>query len=400
MSSSSSTHKDTEKDVKQEDEEPLDMSILFQPLQLGSVTLSNRIGMSAMSRNRADPKRIPSNLMKKYYLQRALGGAGLIISEATLISNHGAQFDRAPGIWNTEQVAGWRKITNVVHLAGCKMYCQLWHLGRLSPPDEDGKIYSPSPIRATGDKHGFHYLLGDLEFRLPTEIEDPWVFVQLFKAAAVNAKAAGFDGVELHGAAGFLVHQFLDTSANARTDSWGGSPSNRCRFGLEVLKALVDVFGPNVGVKLAPTGGFNDTGMPLPETLATYRHFIAEADKLGLAYICVHRHNPHKDPSINGKRRGTPHDCVASYAPQLASPGTKLWIVGGVTPKEAAALVRSGRVAGVFFGIPWLAHPDLAKRIRHGKNLDNLVAMPYLYGDVQAGVDPRVGYTDYPSVTY
>ncbi|KAJ7062006.1 hypothetical protein C8F01DRAFT_1368684 [Mycena amicta] len=385
------------------DSETMDMSVLFQPLQLGDITISNRIGMSAMSRNRADPKRVPSHLMKKYYLQRALGGAGLIVSEATLVSPHGAQFDRCPGIWNAEQVAGWRKITNVVHLAGSKMYCQLWHLGRLSHPDADGNIFAPSPIGASGEKQCFHYILGDLDFLAPSQIEDPYVFVKQFKDAAINAKAAGFDGVELHAAAGFLVHQFLDMSSNVRSDQWGGSPQNRSRFGIEVLKALVEVFGPNVAVKLSPAGGFNDAGMPLQETLDTYRYFVAEADKLGLSYITLYRHNAHKDPLVNdqpnpGKRRGTPHDLLASYTPFIQH--AKVFLVGGVTPAEAARLVRTDRVAGVFFGIPWLAHPDLAKRIKHGKNLDNLVAMPYLYGDDQAGVDPRLGYTDYPSVTY
>ncbi|KAF7303684.1 Oxidored-FMN domain-containing protein [Mycena indigotica] len=380
------------------DSDTMDMSLLFQPLEVGDVTIPNRIGMSAMSRNRADPKRMPSHLMKKYYLQRALGGAGLIISEATLISPHGAQFDRCPGIWNSEQVAAWKKITNVVHLAGSKMYCQLWHLGRLSHPDPNGMVYSPSAIQASGEKYCFHYLLGELDFVVPSAIEDPFVLVKQFKDAAVNAKAAGFDGVEIHGAAGFLVHQFLDTSANIRTDEWGGSPEKRTRFALEVLKACKEVFGINVSLKISPAGGFNDSGMPLQETLDTYRHLVAEVDKLGLSYISLYRHNAHKDPIVDGKRRGTPHDLVASYGPYIKQ--SKIFVVGGVTPMEAAELIRTEQVAGVFFGMPWLSHPDLAKRIKHGKNLDNLVAMPFLYGDTQAGVDPRVGYTDYPSVTY
>ncbi|KAJ7670641.1 hypothetical protein DFH06DRAFT_1178614 [Mycena polygramma] len=375
------------------------MSALFTPLAVGDITMSNRIGMSAMSRNRAEQTRVPSNVMKKYYLQRALGGAGVIVTEATLISPQGAPYDRSPGIWNEEQVAGWRKITNVVHLAGSKIYCQLWHVGRLTASVAESPFtpVAPSAIAARRVGKGcFHFLPGSLGFDTPTEIPDPFAIVAEFKQAAENAKLAGFDGVELHGASGFLVNQFLDSTSNVRTDMWGGSSENRARFGLEVLKALVEVFGPNVSLKISPEGGFNDMGMPLQETIDTFSYFVSEADKLKLSYINFYRYSRDLAPIIDGKKRGTPHDVIATYAKFIHN--AKTFLVGGVTPEEAEELVKAGRVDGVFFGMAWLTHPDLAKRIRYGKSINNSWAVPHLLGE--ANVDPTLGYTDYPAVTY
>ncbi|KAF7324895.1 Oxidored-FMN domain-containing protein [Mycena kentingensis (nom. inval.)] len=386
-----------------------EMDVLFQPLQIGDVTIPNRIGMAAMARNRSNAGNVPSELMKKYYLQRALGGAGLIVSEAVFTSPHGPRSDRMPGIWTLEQVMAWKRITNAVHLARSKMYCQLWHMGRLSDPDAQGNIFAPSPIRAVGGEHCFQYLTGAMDFSTPREIPNPRVFVNQFKTAAIHAKAAGFDGVELHACSGFLVHQFLDSKSNIRTDEWGGSPQNRARFPLEVLQALVEVFGNNVGVKISPCGGFNDMGMPLQETIETFGYFVREADKLGLAYISLMRYDARKDPIINGQRRGTPHDLLATYLSHI-SPTSKMkvFVVGDVVPAEAAALVQDpeSRVDGVFFGVPWVAHPDLAKRIRHGKGLGNIVREAYFYDgadandQAEAKEDLRVGYTDYVAVTY
>ncbi|KAJ7106183.1 hypothetical protein C8R44DRAFT_805844 [Mycena epipterygia] len=284
------------------------MSVLFTPLTVGDITIATEsvspcrlgstfngisIGMSAITRNRADPTREPNHLMKKYYLQRALGGAGIIVTEATLISPQKPQYDRSPGIWNMKQVAGWRKITNVVHLAENKIYCQLWHAGRLSYPDTDdrhgaGPVYAPSAIPPRSVKGASYFPIA--LFETPTEIPDPSVIVAQYKDAAINAKLAGFDGVELHAAAGFLVHQFLDSNTNVRTDRWGGSSENRARFGLEVLKALVAVLGANVSMKISPAGGFNDMGMPLQETIETYSYFISEDDKLNVSYITLARY--------------------------------------------------------------------------------------------------------------
>ncbi|KAF8217552.1 hypothetical protein K438DRAFT_1557823 [Mycena galopus ATCC 62051] len=374
---------------------------LFAPLDVGDITIANRIGMSAMTRNRADAGRVPSYAMKKYYLQRALGGAGIIVTEATLISPQESLYDRAPGIWSTDQVAGWRKITNVVHLAGSKIYCQLWH-GTILLRHESGfilgqraPVYGSSPIPA----QGFDFLpaTGMFKTGTPTEIPDPAVFVQLFKNAAENAKLAGFDGVELLAANGFLVHQFLDSTSNIRTEKWGGSCENRARFGLEVLKSLVEVFGSNVSLKVNPAGGCNDLGMPLDDAVETFSYFLSEADKLKLSYITLSRCIPELDPIIEAKKRGTPHDLVATYGKVIKN--AKTFVVGGVTPEEAEELVKTGKVDGVFFGMSWVTHPDLAKRIQHGRTLDNTVVMAQLYDT--ANVDPcGIGYTEYPAVTY
>ncbi|KAF7304947.1 Oxidored-FMN domain-containing protein [Mycena kentingensis (nom. inval.)] len=372
------------------------MSVLFTPLKLGSATIPNRIGMSALTRNRSSSELIPTEIMKEYYLQRARGGTGLIVSEGTLITRQGTEWQWAPGIWSKEQIGGWKTITDAVHNAGSKMYCQIWHLGRVSHPDAPEQIaagipvYAPSAIGARGGK--FRFLEGKPGYVKPSELPDPEVIIEQFKTAAINAKEAGFDGVELHGANGYLVAQFLDSNANQRTDKWGGSPENRARFALETLKALVEVFGSNVSVKLSPAGGYNDMGMPLEETVATYGYLLTEADKLGLAYVTLVRYSEGMDPEYDGKRRATKHDVVGTFAPFLKK--TPLFINAGVTPAEAEQLVSSGVAAGVFFGILSVTHPDVGNRIKTGKSLDNVPDFAHLYG---AGpeTDTTVGYTDY-----
>ncbi|KAF7338856.1 Oxidored-FMN domain-containing protein [Mycena sanguinolenta] len=381
------------------------MSVLFAPLDVGDFTIANRIGMSAMARNRADATRVPNHIMKKYYLQRALGGAGLIVTEATSISPHGSLYDRTPGIWSMEQVAGWKRITNVVHLAGSKIYCQLWHAGRLA--NSEGPLAGPFLPEQGKAVFLIFQSLSNTELRLtfkthlqPTEIQDPAVFVDLYRDAARNAKLAGFDGVErelLHAANGFLVDQFLDSTSNVRTDKWGGSIENRARFGLEVLKALVEVFGSNVSVKVTPGRGYNDMKMPLEEdTVETFNYLLSEADKLRLSYITLSRYIPDLEDHKIGAGSSTTHDVLSAYTKLITN--AKIFLDGGVTPKEAEELVKAGKVDGVFFGMSWLTHPDLAKRIRHGKRTENTAVIAHLYGD--ANVEPYLGYTDYPSVTY
>ncbi|KAJ6573946.1 hypothetical protein DFH09DRAFT_981550 [Mycena vulgaris] len=365
------------------------MPTLFSPLTLGSVTLPNRIGMSALTRNRADVSTAPNALMKEYYLQRAVGGCGLIVTEGTLVTRQGTEWPWAPGIWNQEQIAAWKTIVDAVHTTETKIYCQVWHLGRVSHPDAPEQItagvpvYGPSAISARGGK--FRFLPGKPGYVTPTEIEDPTTLIALFKQAAINAKEAGFDGVELHGANGYLVHQFLDSTSNKRTDKWGGSVENRARFGLETLKSLIEVYGADVAVKLSPAGGYNDVGMPLPETIEVYTYFITEAEKLGLSYIVLARYL--------GEMRATQHDVLATFRPAVAR--AKLFANGSFTPAEAEAMVAAGTIDGVFFGVPWLAHPDLARRVRHGKPLDNEPDVKNFYG--HPDTPPQLGFTDYPA---
>ncbi|KAJ7200112.1 hypothetical protein GGX14DRAFT_572228 [Mycena pura] len=224
------------------------------------------------------------------------------------------------------------------------------------------------------------------------------MIIEQYKQAAINAKEAGFDGVELHGGHGYLVHQFLDSASNHRIDKWGGSPENRARFALEVLKVLKEVWGANVAMKVTPAGGSNDVGMPLDETIATFGYLLREADKLGLAYVTLLRYHEFFDLEVDGKRRATKHDVLETFHPFLQS--TSIFLNAGVTPAEAEELVRSGKVAGVFMGQSWMAHPDLAKRVKAGKPLDNVVDLAHLYG--AEGVDSAIGYVDvdYKEATY
>ncbi|KAF8986206.1 hypothetical protein BDQ17DRAFT_1376259 [Cyathus striatus] len=373
---------------------------LFTSLVLGSITIRNRITMSALTRNRA-PRTVPNDTMKEYYVQRARGGAGLIVTEGILISRQGTEWPHAPGIWNKEQAAGWKNIVDAVHAEGSKIYAQLWHLGRLSHPDAPEQklagipVYAPSAIAAAGGL--FRHLPGTPGYVTPTAVDDPHTLIKQYKDAAVLAKEAGFDGIELHGANGYLITQFLDTNSNKRTDQWGGSKENRSRFGLEVIKAVKQVFGKDVSIKLSPAGGYNDVGMPLKETVDTYSYFIKEADKLGLSYIELMRYSDKFDPIIDGKSRGTKHDILETYAPLIKN--SKIFVNVDVTPEEGASLVSSGKVDAVAIGFNWIIHPDLAKRIQHGKPLDNYPDTPHLQGGKDEK-DLAVGYTTYPEAKY
>ncbi|KAJ6492036.1 hypothetical protein C8R45DRAFT_867538 [Mycena sanguinolenta] len=375
------------------------MSALFTPLKLGSTTISNRLGMSALTRNRSSAT-VPNEIMLKYYVQRAKGGAGLIVTEAILVTPQGTEFQQAPGLWNKAQVEGWKKITDAVHAAGSKIYAQLWHLGRLSHPDAPQQVaagvpvYAPSALSARGGK--FRFLPGEPGYVKPTELADPTAIIAQFKEAAINAKEAGFDGVELHGANGYIVHQFLDSSSNKRTDKWGGSPENRTRFALEILKELKAVWGSDVAIRISPAGGYNDMGMPLQDTIDTFGHLLRESEALGLSYVALVRYNPWTDPEFDGKKRATQHDVVETFRPFLAK--TPVFVNSGVTPDEAEELIKSGKAAGVFMGMNWLTHPDLGRRIREGKPLDNAPDFMTLYG--AEGVDPALGYIDYKEATY
>ncbi|KAJ7140452.1 flavoprotein NADH-dependent oxidoreductase [Mycena filopes] len=375
------------------------MSVLFTPLKVGSTSISNRIGMSALTRSRSS-QTVPNEVMLKYYVQRAKGGAGFIVTEGVLISRQGTEWPNAPGIWDQPQIDGWKKITDAVHEAGSKIYAQLWHVGRVGHPDAPEQIaagipvYAPSAVSARGGK--FRHIAGEPGYVQPTEVADPTTLIAQFKQAAVNAKAAGFDGVELHGANGYLVHQFLDSRSNQRTDKWGGSVENRTRFALETLKALIEVFGADVAVKLSPAGGYNDMGMPLQDTIDTFGHLIREADKLGLSYITLMRYTPMLDFEADGKKTAAEHDVVATFRKFLTK--TPLWVNVGVTPTEAEELISSGTAAGVFFGMNWLSHPDFARRVKAGKPLDNTPDWMTLYG--AEGVDPELGYTDYKEGVY
>ncbi|KAJ7780328.1 hypothetical protein DFH07DRAFT_950370 [Mycena maculata] len=354
------------------------MSALFTPLKLGGITIPNRLGMSAITRNRSS-KTVPNEIMKQYYEQRAVGGAGLIVTEGTLITPQGTEWPDAPGIWNQEQIEGWKKITDAVH---APLVVNLFPA--LAPHPEAPEqiaagvpVYAPSAISAPGGK--FRYLEGAPGYVIPTEIADPTVIIAQFKQAAINAKEAGFDGVELLGGNGYLVHQFLDSLLNT-------------------LRALIEVYGPDVAIKLNPAGGYNDVGMPLQETIATFGYLLREVDKLKLSYVALFRYMLRRlDPDLDGS---FPRDYTVWVAPRLdrqdpecdglsvcpfyfavsvsVPPNTHIFVSGSVMPAEAEELV-SGKAAGVFLGLTWICHPDLGKRIRAGMELDTVPDYETLY---------------------
>ncbi|KAH8822755.1 flavoprotein NADH-dependent oxidoreductase [Flagelloscypha sp. PMI_526] len=376
------------------------VSSLFQPLVLGSTTVRNRIAMSALTRNRAIDT-VSTDLMVEYYTQRARGGAGLIVTEGILVSRQGTEWQHAPGLWDRElHVPGWKKIVDAVHKEGTKIYAQLWHVGRLSHPDSPQQklsgepVWGPSAIAARGGK--FRYIENAPGYQEPTAIPDPTKIIEEYRHAAVLAKEAGFDGVELHYANGYLPAQFIDSTSNKRTDQWGGSVENRARFGLEVLRAMKESFPNDTSMKIMPGGGYNDVGMPLEETQETFTYLINEAEKIGLSYITLVRYTAWSDVEFDGKKRGTPHDIVGTYGPLIKK--AKILVNSGVQPEEGAELVQSGRVDVVSIGFNWATHPDVANRIQHGKPLDNIPNIPHL----QLGEDGdlSVGYTDYPEATY
>ncbi|KAG0704545.1 hypothetical protein DFH29DRAFT_910800 [Suillus ampliporus] len=375
---------------------------LLEPLAIGPLTLRNRVVMSALTRSRSVPTNVPNDLNLEYYAQRARGGAGLITTEGTMICQQGTEWQNAPGIWNQDQVAAWKKITDAVHAEGGVIFTQIWHLGRVSHPDAPEQkasgmpVYGPSSIAARGGK--FRFLPGEPGYVTPVALDDPSMLINMYRQAAINAKEAGFDGVELHAANGYLVQQFLDSTSNKRTDAYGGSIENRARFGLEILKELVSIWGSKrVAVRLSPAGGYNDMGMPLQENIDTFRYFISQADDLDLAYICLVRYIPLFDPIIDGKHRATKHDVLETYRPCIKK--SPLILNGGLTPEEANQLIAAKKIDAAAFGILWISHPDLAKRIEHGIPIDAKLDPKTLYGGGPQSPyeEQKKGYTDYPA---
>ncbi|EKM51954.1 uncharacterized protein PHACADRAFT_165282 [Phanerochaete carnosa HHB-10118-sp] len=415
---------------------------ITDPLNLGDLVVRNRNVMASLTRNRSLPTNVPNEVNLEYYLQRAKGGCGLIMSEGTLISQQGTEWPNAPGIWSEEHVEAWKRIIDGVHQAGALIFCQLWHVGRVAHPDmpeqkKAGKpVPGPSAISARGGK--FRTLPGKPGYVTPTAIEDPWVLVEEYRHAAKMAKKAGFDGVELHSANGYLVHEFLDYTSNKRTDEWGGSVENRCRFGLECLKVLIDVWGPaRVGIKVNPCGGYNDVGMPLPDTIQTFTHYLTQISAMKIAHVQLVRYVPIMDPVVPVRpdikqmedncpdaecRRGTPHNVLAVYGgiikppaaslkehserlirgPAMPAPDldhknptpTRLFVNGGLSPDEAKSLLDEGVVDGVVFGTLWISNPDLQKRIERGLPVNTQPDVKTFY--LGHGDDIRAGYTTYP----
>lgn len=360
---------------------------LFQPLALGSLTLPNRIVMPPMTRSRASqPGDVPNDLMAEYYAQRA--GAGLIVSEGTWISPLGKGYAWTPGIDTPEQVAGWRKVTHAVHAAGGRIFAQLWHVGRLSHVSLlDGQSpVSSSPIQAAGvnvfvaERDGTPGFVQASQPRALT-VDEIHAIVDEYRQAAGNAMAAGFDGVELHAANGYLVNQFIDSGANTRTDAYGGSLDNRLRFLGEVTQALIEGTGgkDRVGIRLAPLTTLNGCVDADPET--TYTAAATLLGKLGVGYIHI----------AEADWDDAPHMPLA-FKQRLRDvfPGVLIY-AGKYTAERANAALREGWADLIAFGRPFVANPDLPERLRTGAAL-NAHDRNTLFGGGAKGL------TDYPAL--
>jgi len=355
-------------------------SVLFEPYPLKTLTLPNRMVMAPLTRGRAEADGTPNDLMARYYRQRA--EAGLIVSEATAISRGGVGWLGAPGIYTDAHVAGWRKVTEAVHEAGGRIFLQLWHMGRASHPDFlDGELpVAPSAVAAD---EWSHTPLGKKRYVVPRALELDEIpgIVNDYAAAAERARDAGFDGVEIHGANGYLIDQFLRDGSNRRTDAYGGSVANRARFLLEVTEAVCGAWSPDrVGVRLSPTGGYND--MHDSDPPATFIYAADALSRFNLAYL-------HLMEALPGHPLAGTHERISPMLRTIYR-GT-LIINGGFDAQLAAAALARGEADLVAFGMLFLANPDLVRRFREGAPLNTPdYATLYTPG-------PQ-GYVDYPTL--
>ena len=360
------------------------MSRLFAPTQVGPLELSHRVVMAPLTRMRSEPGDMPGDLMVEYYAQRASAG-GLIISEATPVSIRGYGYAGAPGIYDDRQIAGWRRVTDAVHAKGGRIVMQLWHVGRQShvdlQPNREAPV-APSAIRADG--HAFTRN-GEVVFSTPRalELHEIAPIIEEFRAGARRALAAGFDGVEVHGANGYLPDQFLQDGSNKRQDDYGGPIENRARFMLEVTDAAIAVWGPDrVGMRLAPSGSYGS--MFDSDPLATFGYVTEQLDRRRIAYLHV------IEPRIKGI------ELVAEGKEPVAAPHLRqrfsraLIAAGGFTRESAEAIIAAGHADLVAFGRHFISNPDLPERFRQGLSLNGYDRSSFYGGGAR-------GYTDYPA---
>lgn len=349
------------------------MASLFDPLELGAVTLSNRIVMAPLTRNRASEGRVPNELMRKYYCQRA--SAGLILSEATSVSPQGVGYPHTPGIWNAAQVDGWKKVTQSVHNRGGKIFMQLWHVGRVSDPEflNGGIPVGPSAIACEGN---VSLLRPQRPYITPRALrtEEICDIVADFAEAARNAKEAGFDGVEVHGANGYLIDQFLHDGSNKRQDIYGGSIENRARLLLEVVDACTSIWGgARVGVHLSPRGGTHSVSDSNPRQLFGY---VAQAlGRRHLAFIFT--------------RESVGQDSLTADIRQLF--GGPVIVNEKYDVVAAKDTVMNGKADAVAFGKAFIANPDLVERLKIGAALNDWDSTTFY-------TDGPKGYTDYSTL--
>lgn len=350
------------------------MPTLFDPIRIGELELPHRIIMAPLTRCRAGAGRVPTALAVEYYRQRA--SAGMILTEATSVTPMGVGYPDTPGIWSEEQVQGWKPITQAVHEAGGKILLQLWHVGRVSDPIYlDGKLpVAPSAIALSGH---VRLVRPQRPYVTPRalEIDEIPGIVEAYRQGAANAKLAGFDGVEIHGANGYLLDEFLQDRTNRRADAYGGSIENRARLMLEVADAAIGVWGPGrVGMHLAPRGDNQDMGDSDP--LATFGYVARELGKRKIAFICARE-------SLDGHRIG----------PQLKQAFGGVYIANDKLTRESAnELLAKGEADAVAFGVLFIANPDLPARFAANGSL-NVPDQTTFYGG------GAKGYTDYPAMS-
>jgi N-ethylmaleimide reductase len=355
------------------------MTDLFSPVRFGSIECKNRIIMAPLTRARAGESRIPNDLMVTYYAQRA--GAGLIVSEATGISPMGYGWANAPAMYEDAHVEGWKKVTAAVHDAGGKIVLQLWHMGSLSHPDfHDGDLpVAPSEVTPTGDANTPEGKKPYVEPRA-LRIEEIKATVQDYVAGAARAMAAGFDGVEIHGANGYLIDQFLKDGTNTRTDAYGGSIENRCRFAIEVVEAVTAAIGADkVGIRLSPNvpnGGIKDS-----DPLNLFIHLAGKLNEYDLAFVHIHE----------GLRNGEKPAPWVSTDFRKAYKG-RLILNGGYDQAAAEKSVSDNDADAIAFGKLFIANPDLPKRFEKKAELNKPQPQTFYGGGAE-------GYTDYPALS-
>lgn len=356
---------------------------LLTPIQLGTYTLPNRLVMAPLTRCRAAAGNVPYELHATYYAQRAT--AGLIISEATQVCPQGQGYPATPGIHSAEQIAGWKKVTQAVHDKGGRIFLQLWHVGRISHPDfqPNGELpVAPSAIAPTGEVGTYE---GMKPYLVPRalELEEIPSVIDQYRQGAKNALEAGFDGIEVHGANGYLIDQFLQDCTNHRTDAYGGSVENRSRFLMEVLEAVIEVWGGNrVGLRLSPSGSFNDMGDSDPKTLFSY--VVQELNKFNLAYL--HLIEPRLDASQDTLEHLS-SDLTAGFFRSLFN--SKIIAAGGLNREIGEQIISKGEADLIAYGRIYISNPDLVKRFALNASLN-----PYDRSTFYGGTEQ--GYTDYP----
>lgn len=365
---------------------PEEKDVLFRAFTLGDLVLPNRVLMSPLTRSRSrQPGDIPWELNATYYAQRA--GAGLIFAEATQVSPQGKGYAFTPGIHSVEQVDGWRKVTDAVHAAGGRIYLQLWHVGRISRPElqPEGQLpVAPSAIKPEGAMTFIDERSGLIEVLEPRALlheEIPSV-VEQFRQGAENARRAGFDGVEIHGANGYLLDQFIRSRSNRRDDEYGGSMENRLRFPLMVVDAVIDVWGcDRTGIRVSPTGTFND--MHDDDPAATYGALAHQLSDRGIAYIEV------VEDSFQGNAvEGRPETVIQAIRGNFQG----AYIANGnYAAGEARQRIEAEKCDLVSFGRPFISNPDLPERLRTGAELNDYDESTFYGGDER-------GYTDYPAL--